>query len=167
MGLIGSAIGAGAGFAGAALAGSAMDKAVKEQQRLFDQRMSEVRNHRDAVYYQDPTQTAENQAAVTNAQKVLAEQGQRDHARNIVSGGTDESEALAKQAAVNTVGNMQQEQAVQGSAKKEQAYQHADNQLDAFTKYKADAVLQAGQNKAQAIQGAFSGAAKAAGQLPW
>lgn len=167
MGLIGSAIGAVGGAIGAGLSGKALKEAYEKQQKLYDQRMSEVRSHRDAVYYQDPTQSAENQAAVTNAQKVLAEQGKRNRATNAVTGGTDESEALQNATASATVGNMLQQQAVQGAAKKEQAYQSAEQQLDAFTKYKADAILGQGQAKANAIQGAFGGAAQAAGNLPW
>lgn len=167
MGLIGSAIGAVGGAIGAGLSGKALAEAYEKQQKMYDQRMSEVRSHRDAVYYQDPTASAENQAAVTNAQKVLAEQGKRTRATNAVTGGTDESAALEKAAASASVGNMLQQQAVQGAAKKEQAYQSAEGQLDAFTKYKADSVLQQGQAKAQAIQGAFQGASQAAGMLPF
>lgn len=165
MGLIGSLVGGVAGAIGAGLSGSALGDAYRKQQKMYDQRMSEVRSHRDAVYYQDPTQSAENQAAVTNAQKVLAEQGRRTRATNIVTGGTDESEALQKAADSAAVGNMLQQQAVQGAAKKEQAYQSAEGQLDAFTKYKADSVAQQGQAKAQAIQGAFGGLSQAAGGL--
>lgn len=167
MGLIGSAIGGVAGAFGAGLSGKALKEAFEKQQKMYDQRMSEVRSHRDAVYYQDPTQSAENQAAVTNAQKVLAEQGKRTRATNAVTGGTDESAALQNAAASAATGQMLQQQAVQGAAKKEQAYQAAESQLDAFTKYKADSVLQQGQAKAGAIQGAFGGAAQAAGALPW
>lgn len=165
MGLIGSAIGAAAGFIGSSKAGKAIEEALEEQKKLYDQRMSEVRSHRDAVYYQDPTQSAENQAAVTNAQKVLAEQGKRTRATNAVTGGTDESAALEKAAASASVGNMLQQQAVQGAAKKESAYQSAEGQLDNFTKYKADAIRQAGMAKAGATQQAFSGLAQAAGGM--
>jgi hypothetical protein len=69
------------------------------------------------VYYQDPNASEGNQAAVTNAQKVLAEQGKRSRATNIVTGGTDESEALAKQQATEAVGNMLQQQATQAAGR--------------------------------------------------
>lgn len=165
MGLIGGIIGGAAGAIGAGLSGKALAAAFEKQQKMYDQRMSEVRSHRDAVYYQDPTQSAENQAATTNAQKVLAEQTKRTRATNAVTGGTDESAALQSAAASAAVGDMLQQQAVQGAAKKEQAYQSAEGQLDAFTKYKADSILQQGQAKAGAIQGAFGGMAQAAGGL--
>lgn len=166
MGLIGSAIGAVGGIAGGIMAGNALGDAYREQQKMFDQRMSEVKAHRDAVYYQDPNASAGNQAAVTNAQKVLAEQGKRSRATKIVTGGTDESEALSKQQATDAVANMQQQAALQHEQQKESAYNNADQQINAFTKYKADAIMGAAQAKANAITSAFSGASQAAGMLP-
>lgn len=167
MGLIGSLIGGVAGAVGGIMSGNAMNKAYRDLQRQYDQRMSEVKAHRDAVYYQNPHASAGNQAAVTNAQKIMAEQVKRARATNVVAGGTDESEALLKQQGAQAVGDMLQQQAVQHEAQKESAYQHADQQLDAFTQYKANAILGAGQAKAQATSSAFGGLASAAGSLPW
>ncbi len=165
MGLIGSVLGGAASAVGGIMAGNALDAAYKQQQKLYDQRMSEVKAHRDAVYYQDPNASAGNVAAVTNAQKVLAEQGKRSRATNAVTGGTAESEALAKQQATDAVGSIIQQQATQHEAQKENVYQNADKTLDAFTQYKANAILGAGQAKAQATQQAFSGLAQTAGSL--
>ena len=165
MGLIGGIVGGAAGAVGGILAGNSMANAYADMQKMYDQRMSEVKAHRDAVYYQDPNASAGNQAAVTNAQKVLAEQGKRSRATNIVTGGTDESEALAKQQATDAVGNMIQQQATQHEAQKESAYQNADQQLNEFTKYKASAMLGAAQAKANATKEAFSGLASATNQL--
>ena len=50
---------------------SALNKGYREQQDIFNNRLADVKAHRDAVYYQDPTQSAENQAAVTQAQAAL------------------------------------------------------------------------------------------------
>lgn len=166
MGLIGSAIGGVAGAVGGILAGNSLANGYKEMQKMYDQRMSEVKAHRDALYYQDSNQSAGNQAAVTNAQKVLAEQGKRTRATNAVTGGTAESEALAKQQATEAVGNMLQQQATQHEQQKENVYNNADQQLNAFTQYKAAATLGAAQAKAGAIKDAFSGVAGAAGALP-
>lgn len=149
------------------MSGNVLKDAYEAQQRMYDQRMSEVKAHRDAVYYQDPNASAGNQAAITNAQKVLAEQGKRSRATNIVAGGTAESEALAKQQATDAVGSMMQQQATQHEQQKEQAYNNADQQINAFTQYKANAMLGAAQAKAGAIQGAFGGLAGAAGALPF
>lgn len=167
MGLIGGIVGGITGAFGSALAGSALDKGFGGQQELYSDRLANIKAHRDSVYYQDPTQTAENLAAVTQAQEVLNKQAEQAHNRNIVSGGTEESEALQKQAAAAAVGNMMQQQAVAGAAKKEKAYQEAESQIDAFTKYLSDSKLAQAQGKAQAIQGATNGLANAASSLPW
>ena len=129
--------------------------------------MQQVKDHRDNLYYQDPTQTAENQVAVTNAQKVLDNATQKAKNTNIVSGGSDESVALSKQAANEQVGNMMQQAAVQGAQQKENVWNTADSQIDQMTNYIATAKKEKGLAQAQAIQGAASGLASAASSLPW
>ena len=73
MGLIGSIVGGVTGAVGGVAAAKALNKGYRQQQEIYNNRLNDVRAHRDAVYYQDPTQSAENQAAVTNAQKVMDE----------------------------------------------------------------------------------------------
>ena len=112
-----------------------------------EQRMKDNQAHRDRLYYQDPTQTAENQASQTQAQEVFKEAGDQAEGRKIVSGGTDESVALQKQAASAAVSNMIQQQAVAGAEKKEDIWDKAqaqDNALnsedDTWSKYLAEAL---------------------------
>jgi len=167
MGLIGGILGGVASTVGGIFGANAANKGYQQQQEMFNQRLSEVKAHRDKVYYQDPTQTAENQAAATQAQNLLDEQAKRARATAVVSGGTDESVALQKQAGAATVGNMLQQQAAQGAAKKEQAYQDAEKQVDAYTKYLADSKLQQALGKAQAITQAVGGLSQTASNLPW
>lgn len=167
MGLIGSIVGGVTGAVGGVLAAKALNKGYRQQQEIYNNRLNDVRAHRDAVYYQDPTQSAENQAAVTNAQKVMDEANQRAQATSIVAGGTDESAALAKQQAASTVGNMMQQQAVQGQSRKDNAWSSADSQIDTFSKYLADSKLAQAQGKASSIQQAAGGLASAANSLPW
>ena len=138
MGLIGSIVGGVTGAVGGVAAAKALNKGYRQQQEIYNNRLNDVRAHRDAVYYQDPTQSAENQAAVTNAQKVMDEANQRAQATSIVAGGTDESAALAKQQTASTVGNMMQQQAVQGQSRKDNAWSSADSQIDTFSKYLAN-----------------------------
>lgn len=167
MGLIGSIVGGVTGAVGGVAAAKALNKGYRQQQEIYNNRLNDVRAHRDAVYYQDPTQSAENQAAVTNAQKVMDEANQRAQATSIVAGGTDESAALAKQQAASTVGNMMQQQAVQGQSRKDNAWSSADSQIDTFSKYLADSKLAQAQGKASSIQQAAGGLASAANSLPW
>lgn len=175
MGLIGGMAGAaGAGTAsilGGIFSSSAASNAYNKYIDLMNQRLDEVKAHRDARYYQDPTQTAESQAAVTQAQQLLNQQTQRAKDTNIVSGGTDESVALQKQAAAAAVGQMMQQQAVEGAEKREQIWDKADSQIDAFTKYKADAIKAQGLSKAQALTNMANGFAKSSIEfgksMPW
>ena len=134
MGMIGSIVGGVTSAAGGIAAGKALSKGYRQQQEIFNKRINDVKAHRDAVYYQDPTQSAESQAAVTNAQQVMDDANRRAQATSVVTGGTDESAALAKQQAASTVGNMMQQQAVQGQSRKDNAWSSADSQIDTFSK---------------------------------
>lgn len=167
MGLIGGIAGGLTSAIGGIFAGSALNEGFKKLQKMYEDRLTDVKAHRDKLYYQDPTQSAENQEAVTQAQQLLNQQTERAKDTGIVSGGTDESVALQKQAAAAAVGNMMQQQAVEGASKKENIWNTADSKIDAFTQYLAESKLQQAQGKAQAIQGAANGLANAANSLPW
>ncbi len=165
MGLIGSIVGGVTSGIGGLLGASSLNKGYKEQQKLFNERLSQVRAHRDKVYYQDPTQLAENQAAVTQARELLGEQAKNSRAVAAVSGGTDEAVALEKAAGAKQVADMMQKQAIYGASKKEDVWSDADQQIDTFTKYLADSKLAQAQGKANAISGATSGLANSASKL--
>ena len=129
-------------------------------------RMQQVKDHRDNLYYQDPTQSAENQVAVTNAQKVLDNATATAKNTNIVSGGSDEAVALSKQAAQEQVGKMMQEAAVQGAQTKENVWNTTDSQIDQMTNYIATAKKEKALSTAQGITDAAGGLAGAASKLP-
>ena len=166
MGLIGAVVGGIASAVGGIAAANAQNKGYKKQQQIYEQRMNDVRAHRDNLYYRDPTQSAENQAAVTEAKEMLAEQAKRAAASAAVAGGTDESVAMAKKQGADAVGKMMQQQAAQGERQKEAVWNNADQQLDAFSQYLAESKLQQAKGKAQAIAGAAGGLSNAAGSLP-
>ena len=166
MGLIGAVVGGIASAVGGIAAANAQNKGYKKQQQIYEQRMNDVRAHRDNLYYRDPTQSAENQAAVTEAKEMLAEQAKQAAASAAVAGGTDESVAMAKKQGADAVGKMMQQQAAQGERQKEAVWNNADQQLDAFSQYLAESKLQQAKGKAQAIAGAAGGLSNAAGSLP-
>lgn len=151
MGLISGILGFGTSLIGGAIAGNTIKKGYQAQQDIYNKRMSDILQHRNNLYYQDPTQSAENQAAVTQAKQLLDEQTKQTLGSNIVAGGTDESVALQKQVGANAVGQMLQQQAVQGAAKKEDAWRGADEQINAFSKYIADSKLAQARGKAEGI----------------
>lgn len=167
MGLIGSIVGGVAGAAGSILAGNAAAKGYREAQKLYQDRLGEIKAHMNKKYYEDPTQNADNQAALTQAREVLNEQTQRANDSSVVTGATPGAVALQKQAAAATMGNILQQQAAAGAANRESQYQQSQQQVDAFTNYLANAKMGQAQAKANAISGAAGGLSSAASNLPW
>ena len=166
MGLIGGILGGAASAVGGIFASKAANKGYKEAIQMYENRMNDVKAHRDAVYYQDPTQSAESQAAVTEAKQLLDTQTKQAQASNIVAGGTDESIALQKAAVAQTVGSMMNQQAAAGEAKKERAWSDADSQINSMTQYIAQAKQAQSQAKAKAISDAAGGLANGLNGLP-
>ena len=161
-GLLGGAITA----VGGSLAARARNQGYNEFIKMYQNRMQQVKDHRDNLYYQDPTQSAENQVAVTNAQKVLDNATETAKYTNIVSGGSDEAVALSKQAAQEQVGNIMQQAAVQGAQTKENVWNTADSQIDTMTNYIAAAKKEKALSTAQGITDATGALAGAASKLP-
>ena len=166
MGLIGKIAGGVASAFGGSLAAKSRNNGYDDYIQMFNDRMQQVKDHRDNLYYQDPTQTAENQVAVTNAQKVLDNATQTAKNTNIVTGGSEEAVALSKQAAQEQVGKMMQEAAVQGAQTKDNVWNTADSQVNAMTNYIATAKKEKGLSTAKGITDATSGLAGAASALP-
>lgn len=161
-GLLGGAITA----VGGSLAARARNQGYNEFIKMYQNRMQQVKDHRDNLYYQDPTQSAENQVAVTNAQKVLDNATETAKNTNIVSGGSDEAVALSKQAAQEQVGNIMQQAVVQGAQNKENVWNTADSQIDTMTNYIAAAKKEKALSTAQGITDATGALAGAASKLP-
>ena len=151
MGIISGIVGGTVGAVGGIIAGKKLNKGYQQQQDMYNQRLADIKAHRDNLYYRDPTQTAENQAAVPEAKELLADNAKQAAATSVIAGGTAESEALAKRQGAEAVANMMQQQAVQGAAQKEAVWNAADQQIDAFTQYLANSKLQQAQGNAQAI----------------
>lgn len=166
MGIIGSIVGGLTSAVGGSLAAKARNKGYNEYIKMFQNRMQQVKDHRDNLYYQDPTQSAENQVAVTNAQKVLDNATETAKNTNIVSGGSDEAVAMSKQAAQEQVGNIMQEAAVRGAQTKENVWNTADSQIDQMTNYIATAKKEKALGTAKGITDAAGGLAGAASKLP-
>ena len=165
-GSVGGILGGVATAAGGLMAAKARNKGYDQYIQMYQDRLQQVKDHRDNLYYQDPTQTAENQVAVTNAQQGLDNATQTARNTNIVSGGTDEAVALSKQAAQEQVGKMMQEAAVQGAQTKDNVWNTADSQVNAMTNYIATAKKEKALSTAQDITKATNGLVGAASELP-
>lgn len=162
MGLIGSLAGSAISAVGGIAAGKTLSKGYKQQEEIYNNRINDVKSHRDNVYYADPSQNAENQAAVTNAKTVLDNSTKNAVQSNVVTGGSDESVALAKGQATQSVGTMMQNAATDSSKEKENTWNNADQTINTFSKYVADAKLGQAQAKAGSITSAASGLSSAA-----
>lgn len=165
MELIGSIVGGASSLLGGIFGGKAQRKAYRAALQQYQDRMDQIRAHRDNVYYQDPTQTAESQAAVTQARELLGEQAKRASATKAVTGGTDEGVALQKQAAAKAAGDILSNAAVQGAAKREALYQTGDQAITQMNNYIASTKLDKGLSKAKAITEAAGSLAGVANEL--
>lgn len=168
----GAAIGAGAvNLIGGLWGASKANQGYNEYIEQLNKSIAARRDHRDKVMFEDPTQAAENQAAVTQTKELLDAKIQATQDKNIVTGGTDEAVALDKQAAAATVGNMQQQQAAAGQQRKDRVWSEDQAEMEKFQKYKADAQLARKLNNAQNIVNIAHASAQAqmdAGKaMPW
>ncbi len=153
MGLIGSAISAGASIAGGIVASKAMNRVKKniEEQRKKNQ------DWYDRRYNEDATQRADAVQVLTQTQDMLRRNNAQAAGAAAVTGGTDESVAQAKASATKTVGDVMSNISVNADKRKdsiEQQYMANDdnyaNQLNQIEMNKADAIGQAVQGVGQA-----------------
>ncbi len=155
MGLIGSAVGAGASIFGGIMASKAMNKMKSnvEAQRKSNQAWYDRR------YNEDATQRADAQQVLTQTQDMLRRNAEQTAGSAAVGGGTDESVAQAKAQATKTVGDVMSNMNVQADKRKdaiEQQYRANDdnyvNQLNQIEQGKANAISEAVQGVASAAQ---------------
>lgn len=161
-------LGGGIAIGGNIIASRRRRKAYRRAMKLYNDRMDQLRAHRDKVYYQDPGQSAETQAAVQAIRELQDDQAERAAGVQAVTGATDESVALQKQAASKQVADIMSNAAVTGAARKEQAWKGADSSMDAFTNYLANMKLQKGLSDAKYVQqqaGALADMAYKAGDI--
>lgn len=167
MGLFGSIIGGIGSAIGGIFGSDAVNEGYNQAIEAYEKRIKDVKDHRDKVYYQDPTQSAAAQGAQTKAKEILDAKTKQAADTNVVAGGTDESLALQKQAAAQAVTDMIGKQAASGEAQKEAAWNNADNQISEMTQYIASTKLGKAQEKGKAITDAAGGLSNMANLLPF
>lgn len=153
MGLIGSAIGAVAGIGGAIAGGIASRKAAKKNRKILGQMRKDSQDWYDREYNADFTQRADAQAALNKAREILNQKYKQAQGAAAVSGATDESVALQKQAANDTLATITGNIAERADAYKEQIQNTYMNQQNAYNQ--AEMNINSGQaaNIAQAAGG--------------
>jgi hypothetical protein len=110
--------------------GSQASKAAKKANALVEQQRSRNEAWYNQRYNEDYTQTAEAQAAMNNARKVLQEQYQNTAATAAVTGATGTAVAQQKAAANKTLADTASSIAQAGQSRKdsiESQYQQNDN----------------------------------------
>lgn len=148
MGLIGSAIKAGASIYG----GISAAKAMNQVKNNIETQRKKNQDWYDRRYNEDATQRADAVQVLTQTQDMLRQNSEQAAGSAAVGGGTDESVAQAKASATKTVGDVMSNMNAQASSRKdsiEQQYMQNDdnyaNQLNKLTTDKADAISQAVQ----------------------
>lgn len=140
MGLIGSIFGGGTG---------AYKKGVRDLQSARDKELA----HWEKLAYGDPLQSSENQAALRQARELLKGNINRAAGAAALTGATDESVALQKAAANESLEDITADIAANSTQQKNAAMQ---NYLAANRSY-TDAInnirVQQSQAEAQALQG--------------
>lgn len=167
MGLIGSAIGAGASIFG----GLSASKAMKRAKRNIESQRVKNEAWYDRRYNEDATQRADAQQVLTQTQDMLRRNAEQAAGGAAVTGGTDESVAQAKAQATNAVGDVMSNMNTQADRRKdaiEQQYRANDdnyaNQLNQLETNKANAIGQAVQGVGNAAGSMDFGTAKVFGK---
>lgn len=157
MGLIGSTIGAVAGIGGAIAGGIASRKAVKKNKKILGQMRQDSKDWFEREYNSSFTQRADAQSALNRAREILGQRYKYAQGAAEVSGATDESVALQKAAANETLANITSNIAERADAYKDQVRANYENQQNAFNQ----AEMNINSGKAAGIAQAASGLASA------
>lgn len=157
MGLIGSTIGAVAGIGGAIAGGIASSKAAKKNKKILGQMRQDSKDWFEREYNASFTQRADAQSALNKAREILGQRYKYAQGAAEVSGATDESVALQKAAANETLANITSNIAERADAYKDQVRANYENQQNAFNQ----AEMNINSGKAAGIAQAAGGLASA------
>ena len=155
---------------GAAALGSAIYGAIKSSKannaarRLIQQQRDENRAWYNTKRNQDYTQRADVQNAITRQRELLAEQIKSANARQVVGGGSDESAALAKEAANKSVASATADIAAAGANYKDQVEAQYRAQDAALNQQQAQSYQQQAAQTAQAASQAVNAGVGLVGQ---
>lgn len=128
----------------------ASSKYNKQARRLIDEQKAENKNWYDLKMSEDYTQRSDAQAALKRQRELLTEQYNNARKTNAVMGGTDESLALQKQAANNSLSQTITDIASQASQYKEGIENQYRATDAALTQQQAAGLQQQGAQAAQA-----------------
>lgn len=134
--------------------GGAYNKSISDLEAAKSKELA----YYDRIAHSDPLQNSENQAALRQARELLKDSTRRTAATAAVTGATDESVALQKAAANQSLENITSDIAANSTQYKDAAMQ---NYLTANRSY-VDAInnvrIKKSESEAQALQGLLGGA---------
>jgi hypothetical protein len=139
----------------------AYKSSIKSLEKNRDQELSYWNSRAHADYLND----SENQSALKQARELLRESASQAQARAVVSGATDESVALQKQANNEAMGNIISNIAADSSNKKDQAMQAYLSATRDYTNSINNLKIQKDQAQTQALGGLLSSGISLAGGL--
>jgi len=158
---LGSIIGGGISAAAGIVGGIAASNAAKQNAKILNAQQQRSQNWYDQQYNSDYTQRADAQASLNAARSLLADRYNKVQGSAAVSGATDESVALQKEAANNTLADITTNIAQNADAYKDQVRQNYVNEQNSVDAQK----MGVNNQKAQAISQAASGLAQAGAGL--
>lgn len=161
MGLLGGIIGGIGSAVSGIVSGNATRKAAKRNERILNKAQERSQNWYDKEYNADFLQRSDAQSAVNQARKILDERYRNAQGAAAVAGATDESVALQKQAANQTLADITGSIAERADQYKEQVRANYENQQNAIDQ----ARMGVNNQKAQATAQAAGGLAQAAQSL--
>lgn len=158
---IGSIIGGVASAAGGIIGGMAASKAARQNAKILNEQQKRSQDWYDQEYNSDYTQRSDAQASLNAARELLADRYNKAQGASAVSGATDESVALQKEAANDTLADITTNIAQNADAYKDQVRQNYVNEQNSIDSQK----MGINNQKAQAISQAAAGVAQAGQSL--
>lgn len=146
---------------GSVAGGIAGANAASKQKRALQSMKDKNQAWYDKNYYQDPTQRADAQAAITRMKDVMQQRTQRAAGTAAVVGATEETVAAEKAAQNNALAEVTTNIAANNEQRKDQIEQTYQAKNDAITEGQMQQQAQIGQNVAAAV----SGIGQAAGEI--
>lgn len=147
--MLGALLSIGGSIAG----GIAGANAASKQRRMLQEQKQENQAWYDKNYYQDPTQRADAQAAISRMKDVMQQRTQRAAGTAAVTGATEETVAAEKAAQNNALAEVTSNIAANNEQRKDQIEQTYQAKNDAFTEAEMQQKTQIGQNVAAAVSG--------------
>lgn len=161
MGLIGGAIGAVAGIGSAIAGGIASKKAAKKNRKIIGGMRKDSQDWYDKEYHADFTQRSDAQSALNKAREMLNQRYGYAQGAAAVSGATDESVAMQKAGANETMADITGGIAERADAYKEQVRNNYENQQNSLNQ----AEINVNSGQAAGVAQAAGGLAQAGGML--